>query len=64
VWLLFMSRFYEPDLGSDSDSWFARDAQNKVVRRSYGLDLNDRSLVMIMTNRIGADLIDGEKRAE
>ena len=40
-----MSRFYEPDLGA---------AENKLVRRSNWLDLNDRSLVMIMTNGIGA----------
>jgi len=59
-----MSRFYEPDLGSESDSPFARDAQNKLVRRSYWLDMNDPSLVIIMTNRIGAELINGEKRAE
>ena len=58
-----MSRFYEPDLGSKSDSPFVRDAQNKLVRRSYWLDMNDRRLVMVMTNEIGADLIKGEKRA-
>ena len=58
-----MSRFYEPDLGSESDGPFVRDAQNKLVRRSYWLDMNDRRLVMVMTNGIGADLIKGEKRA-
>ena len=30
-----------PDLGSEPDSPFARDAQNKLVRRSYWLDMND-----------------------
>ena len=58
-----MSRFYEPDLGSESDSPFARDAQNKLVRRSYWLDMNDRSLVMVMTNGIGAHSTNDEKRA-
>jgi hypothetical protein len=29
-----MSRFYQPDLGSEPDSPFARDGNNKLVRRS------------------------------
>jgi hypothetical protein len=58
-----MSRFYEPDLGTDLDSPFARDASNKLVRRGYWLDMNDRSLVMVMTNGIGAHLTNDEKRA-
>ena len=58
-----MSRFYEPDLGSEPDSPFARDASNKLVRRSYWLDMNDRSIVMAMTNGIGAHLTNDEKRA-
>ena len=58
-----MSRFYEPDLGAEPDSPFARDASNKLVRRSYWLDMNDRSLVMVMTNGIGAHLTNDEKRA-
>ena len=58
-----MTRFYEPDLGSEPNGPFARDAQNKLVRRSYWLDMNDRSLVMVMTNGIGAHLTNDEKRA-
>ena len=58
-----MTRFYEPDLGSTLDSPFARDAQNKLLRRSYWLDMNDRSLVMVMTQGIGAHLTNDEKRA-
>ena len=58
-----MTRFYEPDLGSEPNSPFARDAQNKLVRRGYWLDMNDRSLVMVMTNGIGAHLTNDEKRA-
>lgn len=38
-----MTRFYEPDLGTDPDNPFARDATKKLVRRSYWLDMNDRS---------------------
>jgi hypothetical protein len=48
--------FYEPDLGSEPDSPFARDGINKLVRRSYWLDMNDRSLVLVMTQGIGAHL--------
>jgi hypothetical protein len=57
-----MPRFYQPDLGANSDSPFARDASNKLVRRSYWLDMNDRSLVMVMTQAIGAHLTNDEKR--
>jgi hypothetical protein len=58
-----MQRFYQPDLGSDPDSPFARDANNKLVRRSYWLDMNDRSLVLVMTQGMGAHLTNDEKRA-
>ena len=49
-----MPRFYEPSLGTDPDSPFARDASNKLFRRSYWLDMNDRTLVIVMVNGIGA----------
>ena len=42
-----MVRLYEPDLGADPDSPFARDASNKLIRRSYWLDMNHRTLVMV-----------------
>ena len=58
-----MTRFYEPDLGANPDSPFARDAAKKLVRRSYWLDMNDRSLVMAMVNGIDAHLTNDEKRA-
>ena len=58
-----MTRFYEPDLGDEPDSPFARDAANKLVRRSYWLDMNDRTLVMVMVNGIGSHLTNDEKRA-
>ena len=58
-----MARFYEPDLGAEPDSPFARDAANKLIRHGYWLDMNDRSLVMAMVNGIGAHLTNDEKRA-
>jgi hypothetical protein len=50
-------------LGHDIDSPFARDVNNTLVRRSYWLDMNDRSLVLAMTLGIGAHLTNDEKRA-
>jgi hypothetical protein len=58
-----MPRFYELDLGSEPDSPFASDASHRLARRSCWLDMNDRSLVMVMTNGIGAHLTNDEKRA-
>ena len=37
--------------------------RNKLVRRGYWLDMNDRSLVMVMMQGIGAHLTNDEKRA-
>src|ERR1700674_194501 len=58
-----MSRFYQPDLGTEPDSPFARDGNNKLVRRGYWLDMNDRSVVLVMTQGIGAHLTNDERRA-
>jgi hypothetical protein len=58
-----MARFYEPDLISNPDNPFIRDGANKLVRRSYWLDMDDRTLVMVMVNGIGAKLTNDEKRA-
>jgi hypothetical protein len=58
-----MPRFYEPDLGADPNNPFVRDASGKLVRRSYWLDMTDRTLVMLMVNGIGAHLTNDEKRA-
>ncbi len=57
-----MADFYKPDLGNIPDDPFARDSDNKLVRRSYWLDLSDRSLVLAMTNGIGAHLPNEYKR--
>jgi hypothetical protein len=58
-----VSRFYQPNLGGERDSPFARDANSKLVRRGYWLDMNDRSVVLVMTQGIGAHLTNDEKRA-
>ena len=58
-----MTRFFQPDLSTDLDSPFVRDGNDKLVRRSYWLDMNDRALVMVMVNGIGANLTNDEKRA-
>ena len=47
----------------DPNSPFVRDASNKLVRRGYWMDMNDRTLVMVMVNGIGANLTNDEKRA-
>jgi hypothetical protein len=58
-----MTHFYEPDLTSNPDSPFIRDGNNKLVRRSYWMDMDDRTFVMVMTKGIGAHLTNDEKRA-
>ena len=58
-----MSRFHEPDLTVDPNSPFVRDASDKLVRRGYWMDMNDRTVVMVMTQGIGANLTNDEKRA-
>ena len=58
-----MTRFYEPDITANPDSPFARDASNKLVRRSYWMDMPDNTLVMAMTKGIGANLTNDEKKA-
>jgi hypothetical protein len=58
-----MTVFYQSDLSENIDNPFVRDGNNKLVRRSYWLDMNDRTLVMVITNGIGANLTNDEKRA-
>lgn len=58
-----MPNFYNPDLGADPDSPFARDENQKLVRRSYWLDMSDRSVVMSLTIGVGAHLSNDQKRA-
>ena len=58
-----MANFYKPDLGANPEDPFARDGSDKLVRRSYWLDMSDQSLILTMTNGIGANLENSEKRA-
>ena len=58
-----MTIFYQPDLSHNIDSPFIRDGADKLVRRSYWLDMDDRTIVMVMVNGIGANLTNEEKRA-
>jgi hypothetical protein len=58
-----MTRFLQPDFTLNFDSPFIRDGEDKLIRRSYWLDMNDRTLVMVMVNGIGANLTNEEKRA-
>ena len=58
-----MRKFYNPDLGQNADNPFARDANSKLVRRSFWLDMSDNSLVLAMTKGIGSPLSNDEKRA-
>jgi hypothetical protein len=36
-----MPHFNQPDLGIDPDNPFSRDANNKLIRRGFWLDMND-----------------------
>ena len=56
-----MSRLYEPDLSIEPNSPFVRDASNKLVLRSYWMDMTDQALVMVMTRGIGANLSNDER---
>ena len=58
-----MPRFHSPDLGANPDSPFARDQSDRLVRRDFWLGMSDRSLVLAMTQGIGAGLSADEKRA-
>lgn len=57
-----MAGYFEPDLGSELDSPFARDGEGKLVRRSYWMDMSDRTLVNVMVNGLGANLTNEQKR--
>ncbi len=57
------SQFYIPDLAIEPDSPFARDADGRLVRRSFWLNMSDRSLVLAMTQGVGANLTNDQKRA-
>ena len=58
-----MAKFYKPDLGANPDNPFARDADGKLVRRGFWLDMSDQSIILAMTSGVGANLANPEKRA-
>lgn len=58
-----MPDYYKPDLGAHPDDPFARDGDGKLVRRSFWLDMSDRSLVLAMTQGVGAHLPNEQKRS-
>lgn len=58
-----MSGFYQPPLDGLADDPFMRDGNDRLIRRSYWLDLSDRSISQIMTDGIGSRLTADEKRA-
>ncbi len=54
--------FYKPDYLNEINSPFARDGDNKLIRRSYWLDLPDQSLILLFKTGIGKDLTNEEKK--
>ena len=58
-----MGKFHVPDLGRDPDDPFARDGEGSLSRRAFWLGMSDRSLVLAMTQGIGAALSNEHKRA-
>ena len=58
-----MAQFYKPDLGANPDNPFARDADSKLVRRGFWLDMSDQSIILAMTSGVGSNLANPEKRA-
>jgi hypothetical protein len=58
-----MPGFYRPSLDGREEDPFARDGEDKLIRRGYWLGLSDRSLVQLMTKGIGTRLTADEKRA-
>ena len=57
-----MTNFYQPDLSSNPENPFARDGDGKLVRRGYWLDMGDRSIVMALSQGIGANLTNDQKK--
>ena len=58
-----MSVFYSPNLGINPEDPFARDAEGTLVRRSYWLGLSDKSIVLAMTQGVGANIPNDQKKA-
>ena len=58
-----MTQFYRPPLTGTEEDPFARDGDDRLIRRAYWLGLSDRSLTLLMTQGIGTRLTADEKRA-
>ena len=58
-----MTNFYSPNLGINPEDPFARDVEDKLVRRAYWLDLSDQSIVLAMTQGVGANIPNDQKKA-
>ena len=54
--------YFKPNFSTHPDSPFARNAENKLVRKSFWLDLSDDSLVLLFNNGIGMNLTNEEKK--
>ena len=58
-----MTGFFRPPLDGREEDPFARDGEDRLIRRDYWLGLSDRSLVLLMIQGIGTRLTADEKRA-
>lgn len=58
-----MARFYQPDLAANPNNPFARDAGGTLIRRGYWLDMSDATVVLALTQGVGAALTNDQKRA-
>ena len=58
-----MTDFYRPPLDGFEENPFARDGEDRLIRREYWHGLSDRSLIQVMTQGIGTRLTADEKRA-
>jgi hypothetical protein len=59
---MYLPNYFEPDLAANPDDPFARGEDGKLVRRGFWQDMGDRSLVLAMTQGVGASLRGEEKR--
>ena len=57
-----MPNFYEPNLAANPDDPFARGEDGRLVRRGFWLDMGDQSVVLALTQGVGAELRSEEKR--
>ena len=56
-------KYYKPNFAVDPNSPFARDAEDKLVRKSYWYDMTDASIVSLFNYGIGVTLDNEEKKS-